>query len=108
MDTIGDRLRFLRRKKRLTMEQVSEYTDIPKSTLSGYENGHREPPPDKMQILVNFYNTSSDFILGIVDDDSPAEVTHNAKDYLQRKGLHWNGKPLTEKELRLIREFLET
>lgn len=90
------------------MDQVSEAVNIPKSTISGYENDHREPPPDKLKILAAFFDTSSDFLLGLTEDIHSSKVTHDAERYLSREDLHWNGVPLSQKELSLVRELIST
>ena len=68
--TIGIRLRELRHKRKLRLEQVAEIIGVNKSTLSAYENGGRQPSYDILVSLARLYRVSSDYLLGLTDDRS--------------------------------------
>ena len=52
---IGERLKQLRIKRKLTQFEVEELTGINRSTLSLYELGIRVPPIDKLMHLALLY-----------------------------------------------------
>lgn len=62
---IGERLRQLRIKRKLTQHEVEELTGISRSTLSLYELGIRTPSIDKLIQLALLYKVSIDYICGI-------------------------------------------
>lgn len=47
-----------------TQQQVSEETDIPRSTIGKYETGKLEPDLEKLGVLADFYGVSVDWLLG--------------------------------------------
>jgi len=59
---IGERLKQLRIKRKLTQFEVEELTGINRSTLSLYELGIRVPPIDKLMQLALLYKVSIDYL----------------------------------------------
>jgi transcriptional regulator with XRE-family HTH domain len=65
--TLGDRLRQIRESKGLTQIFVSKKLGIANTTLSSYENDERKPDPDTLKKLADFYDVSTDWLLGRTD-----------------------------------------
>lgn len=54
-----------------TQLKVQIETGISQSVLSKYENGELMPTSENLIILAKFYNTSTDFLLDITDEQKP-------------------------------------
>lgn len=67
MGTFKDRLRSLRKGRDLTQEQLAVAISSSKQAISQYERGIRRPEFDVLTALCDFFNVSSDYILGISD-----------------------------------------
>ena len=65
------RIRDLREDKDLTQKEIAEYLHIKQNTYSQYENGQRQLPIEFLIALARFYNTSTDYILGLTDEKKP-------------------------------------
>lgn len=65
--TIGERLRELRHKRKLRLDQVAEIIGVNKSSVSSYENGGRQPSYDILVSLARLYRVSTDYLLGLTD-----------------------------------------
>ena len=65
------RMRNLREDRDLTQKQIAEYLHIKQNTYSQYENGQRQLPIDFLIALAKYYNTSTDYILGLTDETKP-------------------------------------
>ena len=65
------RIRDLREDNDLTQKQLAEYLHIRQNTYSQYENGQRQLPLDTLIALARFYNTSTDYILGLTSEKTP-------------------------------------
>ena len=63
-----NKIRELRKERKLTLKQVSEDTNIPISTLSSYENGDRQPKIDKIRGLANYFGVSIYYLQGMSED----------------------------------------
>ncbi len=67
------RIRDLREDKDLTQKQIAEYLHIKQNTYSQYENGQRQIPINFLIALAKYYNTSTDYILGLTNNPNPYE-----------------------------------
>ncbi|KAA0766434.1 helix-turn-helix domain-containing protein [Bacillus sp. SH5-2] len=74
---ITERLKKLRESRGLTHTQVAEYLGITRQAYTNYENGDREIKTETLRKLVDFFNTSADYLLGTTDD--PSSSTSNVE-----------------------------
>jgi transcriptional regulator with XRE-family HTH domain len=65
---IGDRLKKLRADHNLLQKDIYDVLHIDKSTYSKYEKGILKPSIDILEKLSKFFNVSSDYILGSIDE----------------------------------------
>lgn len=65
------RLRDLREDNDIKQVEVAEYLHVRQSTYSQYENGHRQLPIELLIKLAYYYDTSTDYLLGITDEHRP-------------------------------------
>lgn len=61
---LSKRLTFLRKELELTQEELSKKLNISRSAYSHYESGTHEPSLELLQIFADFYDVSTDFLLG--------------------------------------------
>jgi len=62
------RLRYLRQERKLTQTQVAKILNVSQETYSRYENKVIKIPLDSLTVLAEFYETSTDYILGLTDE----------------------------------------
>lgn len=62
------RLKDLREDKDEKQIAIAELLNITRQQYSLYETGKRDLPIKYLSILAKFYNTSSDYILGLTDN----------------------------------------
>lgn len=65
------RIKDLREDSDLTQRDIADYLHIKQNTYSQYENGHRQIPIDCLIALAKYYNTSTDYLLGLTDERKP-------------------------------------
>lgn len=65
------RLSDLRTDHDLTQQQVSDYLICNRHVYARYEHGTREIPVSMLIKLAKLYNTSTDYILGLTDNQDP-------------------------------------
>ena len=93
--TFDKRLRELRKQRNLTQLQLADAISVNKQTISQYERGVRRPDFDTLDLLCDFFNVSSDYMLGkddvtmrLIDSETLAIVDS-----------------LTDEEMNLISDF---
>jgi transcriptional regulator with XRE-family HTH domain len=68
ISTLGKRLKYLREKNNYSQKRVAEAIGLTNVQLSRYESGDRKPDPDTINLLADFFNVSTDFLLGRTDN----------------------------------------
>lgn len=86
----GDRLKQLRKEKKLTQSELGNIINVSKVSISGYESGDRSPDTDNLRRLADFFDVSTDYLMGRTKKDkyetqenydSLAEITRLIKEY---------------------------
>ena len=110
-----NRIKELRQKRNITKIRLSTEIEVSQETISAYENDKAEPRLDNLVKIADFLNTSTDYLLGRTDDDSPLiDLANNVVDKqlnelinnyarlnnLQRKDLVWYSGIIENKDLK--------
>lgn len=66
-----DRLRSLRKIKGLSQTEAAKKLGFARTTYSNYEAGNREPDNETLQKIADFFEVSTDYLLGRTDDPTP-------------------------------------
>ena len=107
---LGERLKALRKSRKMTQEDVAKALGLSKSTVGMYEQGRRQPDNNNLAALCKLFCVSSDYFLldGPVSNGNPLpqdntdlnEIIHDFRDRLLRQeGLMFNGITLSENEI---------
>lgn len=63
--TFGDRVKTLRKEKRLTQKQVALDLGLGQSAIANYEQGTRFPDEKTLKAITEYFDTSLDYLLAI-------------------------------------------
>ena len=91
-DTFGDRLKELRKSKKLTQVQVSEMIGVQQGTYSRWENGTLEPNLEAVVKLAKLFDTTTDYLLG--------KTIYSTLDVIPH--------PITRIDMKKLKEFNKT
>lgn len=61
---IGEKIKILREKKGKTQLDIAKYLGVTYQTIYKYEKGIAIPPADTLKKLADFFNVSTDYLLG--------------------------------------------
>lgn len=64
----GTRLKELRKEKKLTQQELADKVDLVKGSISAYEKSLKYPSVEALIRLCNYFNVSSDYLLGLSDE----------------------------------------
>lgn len=96
---IGTNLRRLRKRKGLSVNEVSEYLCISKQEVYNYENGNRYPQTDSMFALMELYEAE---LHDIIDEyEEAAELTYTVRSH----GIEFSVTKERVKEMDRIRRI---
>lgn len=60
---LGERLRYLRKRRGLRLKDVAQELGITVSALAMYERGERRPPYARLAALARFYEVRADYLV---------------------------------------------
>lgn len=63
-DIIGQRIKELRLEKNLTQHQLAQVCNMTQDTISLWERGLRAPSAELLLLLADYFNVTTDFLLG--------------------------------------------
>ncbi|QAS52841.1 helix-turn-helix domain-containing protein [Halobacillus litoralis] len=69
----GNRLKELRREKKLTQAELGKIIHVSKVSISGYESGDRSPDTENLRELADFFGVTTDYLLGRSEDPNKTE-----------------------------------
>ena len=73
-----NRIKQLRKNKHLTLVELGQALNLPKGTLSRYENEVREPKPETWQALADYFNVSIAYLKGAYSKDEISKMLQKA------------------------------
>jgi len=65
------RLKDLREDRDIKQIEIAKYLHVKQNTYSQYENGQRQIPIEALIKLAEYFQTSTDYILGLTNDPKP-------------------------------------
>ena len=71
MATFATRVRELRKRKRLTQNQLANELGVSMQTISLWERGPRKPDFEMLDKLTEYFEVRMEYLLGSSDDDTP-------------------------------------
>lgn len=75
---IGDRIRDLRNRKRLSQTELAKLLHVSQQTVTKWETGKSEPSGSAINSIADYFNVSADWLLGR-PTDSNDNLTENQK-----------------------------
>jgi transcriptional regulator with XRE-family HTH domain len=100
MCSIGEKLKTLRKGRKLTQQELSEKLGLSRATISNYEVGRRSPHLTDLRRLAEFYGVGLDYF-GVNTTDESFELLSRAKSVFLNDNI-----PKEEKE-RLYKSIMK-
>ena len=113
LESLGYRIKYLRERNNISQIEFAKKIGVSNTVLSRYESGDRKPDYDTLQLIADFFDVSTDYLLGRTD--TPA-LTSQEKDELEFQafindpelGIWYKELPKSdEDELRKLRMIWE-
>jgi len=67
METLGNKIKFLRTQHALTQQKMADILDIDRSNYSKYELGKLEVNNAMLIKIANYFDVTTDYLLGLED-----------------------------------------
>lgn len=100
-----DRLKETRLNKKLTQKEVASHFNTSPQSYAQWEKGLRKPSAENLQKLADFFNVSTDYLLGKTDIPDPdLEID---LDTAIDNSVAYDGTPITDNDREIIKDFLK-
>lgn len=86
-ETLGDRIKRLRKNKDRTQEQVAAALLLNRRAISSYEKNEREPSLETIVLLARYFHVTTDYLLGVGRSRTINASGLTEKEYLLMKEL---------------------
>ncbi|CAM3216673.1 HTH cro/C1-type domain-containing protein [Streptococcus pluranimalium] len=101
------------KKQGISLNTLEEKVGFARNSLYSWKNS--SPKPEKLNVIADYFNVSTDYLLGRTDNPRIAE--DKEKFYFEGKevdvehlagtAMRFNGKPLTDKDKKAIQGIIE-
>lgn len=97
--TLGDRLRELREEKELDQKDIAIFLKVDRTTYNKYETGNSNPDKEKLVQLSNYFDVTTDYLLGVSKLKNPERDYKESMDFVKdlMDMLNENGHNFTDK-----------
>lgn len=105
MNSLGNRIRYLRENRNITQRELANILNIANSTMSQYESDIRVPSDDIKIKIADYFHVTVDYLLGC-----PSNTAQNqTEDFPDEKvkTLAWEANDLSDVQLDLIRSMIK-
>jgi|SRR5690625_1316418 len=97
----SERLKELRKQKRLTQQEMADFLGISRQGYAKYENNQSEADHETIKRLAGFFNVTTDYLLG--HSDSPELTEDEEFEEFIRDVRRWYKEAPKDKEEDLAR-----
>ncbi len=113
MSTFGEKIKDLRKERGETQKELAQALSVTVSTLSHWECDYQEPSFKDLAVLANYFDVSTDYLLGITQDEgaprlnapAPAALPLDESELLKNyRALSFAGKARVAAYADLLRE----
>ena len=102
MATTAERIKQLRKKKGISQSELAALIGVKNNTVSTWERGTRKPDFEALDLLSDYFEVSSEYILGSRDkEEARVKPTQKELDTLALLSIADEIKEITEKYSRL-------
>lgn len=102
---IIERLKKLRKEGKLTQKDIATFLNISQPAYQQFESGKKKMNIETMEKLADFFNVSTDYLLGKTDfPDVDLEVDI---DTAIDNSVAYDGTPITDNDREIIKNFLK-
>lgn len=102
---LSSKLKQLRNSTKLTQSEFAKKIDVARTTYAMYEQGNREPDYEILKKIANYYDVSTDYLLGVSEYKEPMHQKAGNTDPNLQEFEAWVNDPRSKI---LFKEFNES
>ncbi|WP_270344600.1 helix-turn-helix domain-containing protein [Enterococcus thailandicus] len=106
--TTFERVKMLADKRKISIVELEEKLNFSKNSLYAWKKS--KPSIDKLNAVADYFNVSTDYLLGRTDDPNAGVTPENRKLTVEEalaSVMSSDGKPLTDNDREILTEIIE-
>ena len=106
--TTFDRVKMLADKRKISIVELEEKLNFSKNSLYAWKKS--KPSIDKLNAVADYFNVSTDYLLGRTDDPNAGVAPEKRKLTVEEalaSVMSSDGKPLTDNDRQILTELIE-
>lgn len=104
---LGQKIRDLRKQKRLSQTELGKYIGVSQTTVTAWENGRAEPSSGYLSKLADYFNVTTDYLLGRPEKQNEAQTEQDLERALDN-AHSFSGKPLSDHDRKVAKDILRS
>lgn len=117
MNKLGVRIKYLRQRENIQQKEFAKKIGVSNVVLSRYETGERKPDYETLEKIADYFNVSTDYLLGRTDNEdgelpvdemTDEEVNEEIKKITKELNVWYKENPKDKREeLETIRDIIK-
>lgn len=101
--TIYQRIKDLANEKKTSIRELEKQLNFSNGAIGKWNS---KAPSDKLEKVANYFNVSTDYLLGRTDNRKVDKTSVDIEDALN-SAMSFDGKPLSEHDKNIMRDLLK-
>ena len=104
---IGQTIRDLRKLKKMSQSELAKVVGVSQTTVTAWETGKAEPSSSAISNLADYFNVTTDCLLGRPEKKDDDNVDYVALDKALDNARSFDGEPMDDHDREILRGILK-
>ncbi|MDM8206278.1 helix-turn-helix transcriptional regulator [Ligilactobacillus salivarius] len=104
---IGQIIRDLRKLKKMSQSELAKVVGVSQTTVTAWETGKAEPSSSAISSLADYFNVTTDYLLGRPEKKDNDNVDYVALDKALDNARSFDGEPMDDHDREILRGILK-
>ena len=104
---IGQTIRDLRKLKKMSQSELAKVVGVSQTTVTAWETGKAEPSSSAISSLADYFDVTTDYLLGRPEKKDDDNVDYVALDKALDNARSFDGEPMDDHDREILRGILK-
>lgn len=104
---IGQTIRDLRKQRKMSQTELAKILHVSQQTVTAWETGKAEPSSSAISSLADYFNVTTDYLLGRPEKKDDDNVDYVALDKALDNARSFDGEPMDDHDREILRGILK-
>lgn len=104
---IGQTIRDLRKQRKISQTELAKILHVSQQTVTAWGTGKAEPSSSAISSLADYFNVTTDYLLGRPEKKDDDNVDYVALDKALDNARSFDGEPMDDHDREILRGILK-